>query len=207
MASNTKSKIYQFKIILSEIEPTIWRRIQVPATYSFWDLHVAVQDSMGWLDSHLHSFSFRPKHKRKTIQIGIPNEDWDEVPILAGWEIPITKYLTDPGQTIQYLYDFGDYWKHNLLLEGILIKKKEVKYPICLEGERACPPEDCGSIPGYYSLLEILADPSDDDYEDTVTWLEGEVTRYHPFRPDEFDPVRVRFDKPGVRWKKAFLVD
>ena len=119
----------------------------MPVEYTFWDLHVAIQDSMGWLDSHLYSFRFRPKHKTKTIQIGIPNEDWDEVPVLAGWEVPIRLYLTDPGQTIQYLYDFGDHWMHDVLLEGILIKEKDVKYPIRIAGERACPPEDCGSIP------------------------------------------------------------
>jgi hypothetical protein len=61
--------IYQFKITLSEIEPLIWRRIQVPAKYSFWDLHIAIQDAMGWLDYHLHAFRFRSKHKRNPIAI------------------------------------------------------------------------------------------------------------------------------------------
>jgi hypothetical protein len=116
MTTNIKKQIFQFKITLTRIEPAIWRRIQVPAKYSFWDLHVAIQDSMGWLDSHLHSFSLRPKHKRESIQIGIPDEDWDEIPVLAGWQVPINDYLYDPGQSMQYLYDFGDHWMHDVLL-------------------------------------------------------------------------------------------
>jgi hypothetical protein len=49
-------RVYQFKITLLEISPKIWRRIQVPEKYSFWDLHVAIQDAMGWDDMHLHVF-------------------------------------------------------------------------------------------------------------------------------------------------------
>ena len=199
MASSYEKHIYQFKITLDEIEPNIWRRIQVPATYKFWDLHVAIQDSMGWLDYHLHAFRFRPKHKRKEIEIGIPYEYEDGNAILAGWQIPITRYLTDPGQIIEYEYDFGDSWVHEILFEGILIKEEGLKYPICLAGERACPPEDCGSVPGYYNILEIMSNPNDEEYEDTVTWLEGEITRYHPFKPDSFDPKQVKFDIPGWR--------
>ena len=70
-----RNKIYQFKISLNDINPSIWRRILVPATYSFWDLHVAIQDSMGWLDYHLHVFRIRQKHSYSDSEIGIPNED------------------------------------------------------------------------------------------------------------------------------------
>ena len=127
--------------------------------------------------------------------------------MLAGWEIPMTRYLTEPGQVIQYLYDFGDNWMHEVIFEGILIKEKSIKYPICLAGERACPPEDCGSIPGYYNLLEVLSDPNHDEYDGTVSWLKGHVKNYHPFKPDEFEPDSIHFDDPGKRWNKAFLED
>ena len=83
--SKTKNHlIYQFKITLYEIEPRIWRRIQVPVKYSFWDFHVAIQDSMGWLDYHLHAFRFRPKHKRKFIEVGIPGDDYDDIEVIPG---------------------------------------------------------------------------------------------------------------------------
>jgi len=198
------TQIYQFKISLSEIEPTIWRRIQVPANYSFWDFHVAIQDSMGWLDCHLHEFRIPAPLDNEIVLIGIPDDDWGEVSVLPGWEVPITSYLTEPGQAVEYEYDFGDSWTHEILLEAILVKEEGSKYPKCLAGERACPPEDCGSVPGYYGLLEVISNPENEEYEDTLAWLEGEVTRYTPFSPDKFDPQIVKFDNPKKRWKIAF---
>jgi hypothetical protein len=94
--------VYQFKISLYEIEPCIWRRIQVPAKYSFWDLHVAIQDAMGWLDYHLHAFRIRPKHKKKSIEIGIPVDEWDGDEIIPGWQVPLVDHYTEPGQIAEY---------------------------------------------------------------------------------------------------------
>ncbi|GBM46973.1 hypothetical protein AVEN_217277-1 [Araneus ventricosus] len=77
MASGSKRDVFQFKISLKEIKPKIWRRIQVPADYTFQQLHWAIQDSMGWQSSfgnyHLHAF--RMEINRKSIEIGIPNSD------------------------------------------------------------------------------------------------------------------------------------
>lgn len=207
MAKGKNNLIYQFKISLAEIEPTIWRRIQVPADFNFWDLHVAVQDSMGWLDYHLHEFRIPAPLNNEIVLIGIPDDEWGEVSVMPGWEVPIAAYLTEPGQKVEYEYDFGDSWNHEILFEAILDKKEGSKYPKCLAGERACPPEDCGSVPGYYNLLEVLSDPTGDEYEDIVAWLEGEVTRYLPFSPDKFDPQAVEFDSPKKRWKIAFAQD
>jgi hypothetical protein len=206
--SKTKNHlVYQFKITLYEIEPRIWRRIQVPAKYSFWDFHVAIQDAMGWLDYHLHAFRFRPKHKRKSIEIGIPGDEYDDIGVIPGWEVPIIDNFTEPGQIIEYEYDFGDSWYHEILLEGILLKTKGAKYPKCLAGERACPPEDCGSVDGYYRLVKILQDPNHDEYEEYVEWLKGHAKNYHPYKPDEFNPDKIRFDNPKQKWKYAFSQD
>ena len=180
MMKSKSHLVYQFKISLTEIKPTIWRRIQVPAKYSFWDLHVAIQDAMGWLDYHLHIFRVRQKHKRKPIEIGIPGDEWDEDTISPGWEIRIIDYLTEPGQLIQYLYDFGDSWHHEVLFEAILLKEKGTKYPKCMGGERACPPEDCGSISGYYRFLKILQGPTHTEYEEYVVWLQSHAKNYYP---------------------------
>ena len=196
--------VYQFKVSLIEIEPTIWRRIQVPAKYSFWDLHVAIQDAMGWLDYHLHAFRIRPKHKRKTINIGIPGDEWDGDTTIPGWEIPIIKHFTELGQIIEYEYDFGDGWSHEVLFEAFLLKEKGIRYPKCVGGERACPPEDCGGIPGYYSLLEVLQDPTHPDYEENITWLKGHAKNYYPYDADNFSPEMVRFDNPQKRRRSAF---
>lgn len=196
--------IYQFKITLGDISPDIWRRIQVPKRYTFWDLHVAIQDSMGWLDYHLHLFRFRKPHKREFVEIGSPDDEIDDTTILPGWEINIADYFTEPGNVSQYVYDFGDNWEHELLFEGILLSEKGVKYPKCTAGERACPPEDCGSVSGYYRLLEILKNPKRSEYQETVDWLKGHAKNYYPYRPDNFEPEKVRFENPKKRFKFVF---
>jgi len=204
MPSDKRHLVYEFKVTLNGIQPPIWRRIQVPASYSFWALHVALQDAMGWLDYHLHVFEIRRPCKRKAVEIGIPDEDFDDHVILPGWEVPIAKHFTAPGSAAVYRYDFGDGWEHEVLLEGILLKEKGAKYPKCIAGERACPPEDCGGVPGYFNLLDILADPQHEEHEEMLAWLKGHAKNYYPYCPDEFDPGQVRFDDPEERWRLAF---
>jgi hypothetical protein len=91
-------EVYEFRVVLLEVAPPIWRTIQVPGTYSFWDLHVALQDSMGWLDYHLHLFRVSRPGTDDAVQIGIPDEDAFEgdEPILPGWEVPIARYFAHP---------------------------------------------------------------------------------------------------------------
>jgi hypothetical protein len=196
--------VYQFKIVLREIEPMIWRVIQTPSNYSFWDLHVAIQDAMGWLDCHLHAFRVRMPHKKADMVIGIPDDDSYDLEILPGWELQIAEFFTEPGKTVIYDYDFGDSWSHEVILEAILLKEKAVKYPRCINGERACPPEDCGGVPGYYEHLKILSDSKRPEYREHVAWLKGHLKNYFPYEPDNFDPDNVKFWDPKKRWKMAF---
>lgn len=188
-------QVYQFKITLDGIRPPIWRRIQVPETYSFWDLHVAIQDVMGWLDYHLHEFGIVNPGTGMRAEIGIPD---GEIGILAGWKHKIADYFTVENKSAFYQYDFGDSWEHKILLEKILPREKGVKYPICIKGKRACPPEDCGGIWGYVELLEILGDPDHEEHESMKEWVGGELN------PERFDPKQVHFDNPDVRRKNLF---
>lgn len=204
MKTSKSNIIYQFHIELNEIVPMIWRRIQVPAKYSFWDLHVAIQDSMGWLDYHLHAFRVRMPHKRKITEIGIPDDEAYDQVVLPGWEIFIAEYFTEPGKLALYEYDFGDGWDHNVLLEGILLKEEGGKYPKCIAGERACPPEDCGGVPGYYQLLEIIGNPNHLEYQEYIAWLKGHAKNYYPYDPGGFDPDQIEFWNPKKRWQMAF---
>jgi len=193
--------VFQFKISLQEITPTIWRRIQVPAKYSFWDFHVAIQDSMGWYDCHLHAFRLKRPHGKKIIEIGIPIDDFDDIKVIQGWDEYISDYFSEPGRIATYEYDFGDSWGHDIVLEGILLKEKTIKYPCCIDGQRACPPEDCGGVWGYENLLKVIADPDNDEYESTIEWLSGWYGKYDP---EAFDGKNIKFDNPKKRWKKAF---
>jgi pRiA4b ORF-3-like protein len=192
--------VYQFKLLLVGVEPPIWRRIQVPETYSFWDLHVALQDSMGWLDYHLHLFRVTRPVTGEVDQIGIPDTDAFEgdEPTLPGWEIPITRYFPGASVVAHYDYDLGDGWEHELTLEAILPRQAGKKYPLCLDGARACPPEDCGGVGGYEELLTVIETPTHEDYERTLQWLGGR------FDAEKFDPKRVKFDDPARRYELAF---
>jgi hypothetical protein len=167
-------RIYQFKITLDGVTPPVWRRIQLPGDASFWDLHCAINDAMGWEDMHLHAF--RIGDKRSGIDIGIPMEDempWSDTTMLAGWGVPIANHLDQPGAGCTYLYDFGDDWSHKVVLEAIVPREAKIKYPRCLAGARACPPEDCGGIHGYARLCDILKNPSrtDEDAEELLLLL------------------------------------
>ena len=193
------NRVYQFKISLRDIEPVIWRKIQVPVNYSFWDLHVAIQDSMGWLDYHLHQFTIKKPYAHKATEIGIPNDrGYNDIEILAGWKVDISSFFTDLGVTALYQYDFGDGWEHDVTLEGVLIKEKGVKYPRCIDGGRKCPPEDCGGIPGYFEFLEDVLNPSHEENARMIEWYGSK------YEPDEFASTKVRFDNPKKRWKTAF---
>lgn len=199
--SYLKNQVFQFKIELDEITPKIWRRIQVPSEYNFWDLHVAIADSMGWLDYHLHHFAIRGKGKRNVVHIGIPDFDrtYELQEVYPGWEIWMMAYFNDLGVEAKYLYDYGDGWEHKVKLEGYMYREKGIKYPICIGGECACPPEDCGGVTGYYNVLETLSDSDHFDHEDMRTWVGKD------WEPERFNRDGVNFDNPYKRWKYAFL--
>lgn len=175
------SNIYQFKITLQEIKPKIWRRIQVPGNYNFWDLHVAIQNAMGWYDCHLHQFEIKA-HRAFGVIIG--TEECDELENKA----KIAKYFLLPKDKASYEYDFGDGWEHEVVLEKILPAVMGTKYPQCIAGERACPPEDCGGPYGYGRLLAIMKNRKHAEYKETKEWLDGR------FDPEDFDPKLVLFE-------------
>ncbi|MES1945641.1 Plasmid pRiA4b ORF-3-like protein [Salinisphaera sp. PC39] len=192
--------VYRFKITLLEIKPEIWRLIEVPGTYSFWDLHVAIQDAMGWLDYHLHEFQAATRDADTPVSIGIPEDESDDR-IQAGWKVPIGEHFQKPGDSALYEYDFGDGWAHKIMLESIEPASPGTEYPRCVDGDRACPPEDCGGEPGYNRLLDILANPEDPEYEDMVDWLKNHAKNYHPYQPEVFDPQSVEFWDPEIRFQ------
>ncbi|NOT09960.1 MAG: plasmid pRiA4b ORF-3 family protein [Gemmatimonadales bacterium] len=197
---NARQQILTFKVQLRDIKPAIWRRIEVPASYTFWDLHVAIQDAMGWLDSHLHAFQVRDPRTRAEATIGIPDPDpFEGAPdFLPGWRVHVTAYLAEVGQRARYDYDFGDGWEHDLLLEQIGMRQAKAKYPRCVAGARACPPEDCGGPGGYAQLLKTIANPADPEHQSMLKWLGG------PFAANAFDAHEVHFDNPKKRRQVAF---
>ena len=196
----TPEFVHQFLVALKGTDPLVWRRIHVPEGCSFWDLHVAIQDAMGWKDYHLHEFRLFDETARTLVSIGIPTgEEADDRPVIAGWEVPLSRFFNHQGwhePPATYADDFGDDWQHVLAHEGLEPPDDSLTYPRCVTGEGRCPPEDCGG--GYAEFLKAIADPDHDEHEQLLTWAGGE------FDPEAFDPAAVRFDDPRRRWRRAF---
>ena len=190
--------VCQFLIVLSNTDPLVWRRIQVPESYSFWDLHVAIQDAMGWKDCHLHEFTLLDSKTERMTRIGIPDDEFSgHRPCSAGWEVPIAEYLEHWPGPVRYLYDFGDSWQHSLELEDIG-PSDGGPYPRCLAGAGACPPEDVGGTPGYLEFLAVIGDPRHPEHDAMLEWV-GDS-----FDPEAFSPDLIHFEDPRARWQIAF---
>ncbi len=194
--------VHQFLIVLSRVDPLVWRRILVPRSYSFWDLHVAIQDAMGWEDRHLHEFRLFDDQTKKLMSIGIPDDmSSPDRPVLPGWTVPLSRYVEARewhGVPMLYAYDFGDDWEHVVIYEGTQPARRSLKYPRCLSGARRCPPEDCGGPRGYAELVKAVANPRHREHAAMIDWVGGN------FDPDIFDSRRVVFDDPKKRWTEAF---
>lgn len=175
-------QIYEIQIALKRIKPKIWRRILIPSDLLLPDFHKVIQSTMGWTNSHLHQF----KKGNKFYKERIPVDDfWDEITDVDYANVRISDVLSQEKEKITYVYDFGDRWEHDIILEKILPADKHMKYPSCLTGKRTCPPEDCGGTWGYEEMLEILKQPDHEEYESYLEWLGEE------FDPEFFDMKRV----------------
>lgn len=194
--------ILQLRIELLHIEPLIWRRLQVPGHYTFWDLHAAIQSAFGWNDTHLHEF--HPWNRRDGgSRFGIPMDDIEgAASTLPGWEHRVADVLTATNPRMEYEYDFGDGWQHLIMLEEVMQSAPGKKYPRCTAGERAGPPDDCGGPRGYESLLEVLSDPDDPEYASSHVWATSQKGKRGKFDPEAFDEQQVKFANPAPRLKR-----
>jgi hypothetical protein len=160
--------IYQFYIELRESDPLVWRRIVVPADYSFYQLHKAIQGAFGWENSHL--FQFSESGFSDTISYGFAGDDIDpDYVTIDAKKTKMSRILKKKGQTYCYIYDFGDDWNHQLTLEKI--EAKDIVVPWCLDGAGACPPEDVGGMHGYQEMLKVLKKPRHPERAGFIQWL------------------------------------
>lgn len=158
----------QFKIQLSNLsKPTVWRRVLVPADYTFDEFHSVIQVSFGWGFAHLYQFSPQGYGSQPLIA-EISDEDWEE-PDFDARKTKLKSIFKTENQKFTYIYDFGDDWIHKITLEKIL--KEKITSPKCLKGQGKCPPENCGGPWGYKNILEILANPKHAEYKETKEWL------------------------------------
>ncbi|VGO11811.1 hypothetical protein PDESU_00358 [Pontiella desulfatans] len=172
----------ELKIELEFIEPLIWRRVAVPDSCSLGDLHSVIQTAMGWRDCHLHCFDI--DGTKYTFPNQLPEMDMEDE-----GTVHLSDLIKSGIKRFLYEYDFGDDWRHWITIEKVSPVDSNSTLPDCLDGARACPPEDCGSIPGYEDLVMAFNDESPDEDQDALLeWLESMEPGWNP---DVFDRGRV----------------
>lgn len=177
--------IYELTVTLRDIEPAIWRVVQVPAGITLGGLHRVLQVAMGWTNSHRYLFHVGEK------AYGEPDEEWD-IEVLDSAVVTLPE-AAQQHPSFVYEYDLGDSWEHDIVVQR-RVPGASNHLPKCLGGARACPPEDAGGSGGYEELIEALSDPNHEEHDAMVMWA-GE----------DFDPER--FDRPAVnRRLRGFIL-
>ncbi len=177
-ASKSNAPIYRLKLTLCGVRPPIWRRIEVPGDSRLDHLHLMFQAAMGWENSHLHNFSIGGE------TYGMIHDDFDS-DLENEEKFRLRQLVPSEKAGFEYVYDFGDNWEHEVVVEHIGAPEPGVKYPRCIDGARACPPEDVGSTCGYEDFLEALRDPKHKSHEDYVEWIGGK------FDAEAFDVAKT----------------
>jgi hypothetical protein len=158
--------MYQLKITLNAIKPPIWRRLLVSENITLYKLHHIIQETFGWSNYHLYFFG-RIESKIGDVQL------WNDGETAPDQLIKIRDVLVPENPILSYTYDMGDNWLHTIELEQVHPSMKTQRK--CIGGERRCPPEDCGGIPGYLNILKTLKLPGTDEYDELVVWLDGKT--------------------------------
>ncbi len=175
------NEVYQLKIILREVRPPIWRRVLVTDATTLHQLHWIVQTAMGWMNSHLHQFIVDEEYySQKDFEL----DDWGHE-VKNENRVRLAVLALAPKRKFTYEYDFGDGWEHEILVEKVLAPEAGARYPQCVAGRRACPPEDCGGVWGYERFLEVIKDEDDPEHEEMLEWAGGS------FDPEAFNLEEV----------------
>ena len=179
MMAKTRA-LYQLRIALQDIQPTVWRQIQVQEDITLGKLHDILQVVMDWEDYHLHEFMIG----RRLYSVPDQDDDMNERKVIDERSERLCDAVPRVGTQFLYLYDFEDSWRHDLLLEAILLPEASMQYPRCIAGERRTPPEDVGGTHGYEEYLEAIADPEHEEHENMLRWRGA-------FDPEAFSPDEV----------------
>ena len=166
----------RLRIQLNEVDPAVWRRLLVPGSVKLAKLGLMLVAAMGWNNSHLHAFRVGDTSYGMR---GGDDDDFDDDEI-DEQSVTVLQALRE-RQTFTFDYDFGDGWEHDVVIEELIHSDTGLKFAVCLDGERACPPDDVGGPGGYVAFLEAIADPGHEEHDDFLEWVGGS------FDPAAFD--------------------
>jgi hypothetical protein len=157
--------VYVLRITLRDLAPPIWRELRLEGSRTLAELHDALQIAFGWTDTHLHEFAIGGR------AYGPMDEEADRESIDDA-TVRVDEVLA-AGDAAEYLYDFGDGWEHDIVVEAVTPREEDSPYPLCTGGARACPPDDAGGPGGYQDLLEHLLDPAHEEHAGARQWVGG----------------------------------
>ena len=189
--------VYQIKCKLLHTKPALFRTLLVDSNVSFYELHHIIQIAMGWFNYHLFNFRYHDYY------LELPNEEDEMYKDFSRFQkvdprtITLKEFFISLKSKIIYTYDFGDSWEHEIELQKVIEPDPYMLLPLCIKGKYACPPEDCGSIPGYYNLIEIMKKPKHREYKEYVNWLGGE-----PYDMTAFD---INFVNEELQHLKEYI--
>lgn len=180
-AFDSFNEVATVQIELRHSDPLIWRRVEVPTSITLKVLHDIIQAAMGWFDYHLWEFIICKQ------RYGVPmDDDCGSEPRIEAGKVRLREVLKPRKTVIDYVYDFGDYWEHRLIVTDVRAGQPGISYPRYIGGEQNGPLEDCGGIPGFYELLEVLANPKHPDHADLKKWS-GD------YDPNAFDDLPIKY--------------
>lgn len=195
-ATTARASLYHLKVVLNETKPIIWRRLQVPGNATLGWLHAVLQVAIGWTNSHLHKFhvgGLLYSDPRQT-----PPELEGDPQVLDENKATLRQVVPRQKDVLGYEYDFGDSWFHQITAEKILGPDPGLSsLAVCLNGARACPPEDCGGPWGYDNLLKILRNPKHEEHKSMKQWLG------RPLDPKAFDLDSINPCLRKLKWPRT----
>jgi len=177
--SKAPASILQLHIELRGTKPKVWRRVLVPQTITLVKLHLVIQAAFGWGHSHLHEFIAGDGER-----YGTPDPNYDSPGSITSESTRLTSALRK--STLNYVYDFGDYWEHRIKVEKTLAPIPELTLPFCVGGARATPPEDCGGVAGYAEFVQAMAYADHPEHDNLVKWIGTDT-----WDPAAFDTIEI----------------